>query len=156
MVLAVYLAVVIFSGFAWPLGHGDLAVFPFYRAWFMFHREDGWYYHITLEALRDDGQREPVAMDRWFAWPASESTRRYDEIQRRPALLTALADYVCAQHNRDARPGARYIEITLTDNAWPQTRGTRVPFEDVPRARQRGTLYVRNHPCPRESFGHTP
>lgn len=155
--LLAYAFAVIYSGFSWPLGHGDKAIFPFYRAWFMFHNEDGWYYHLTLEALREDGQREPVDMDRWFEWNASEASKRYDEIKRTPENLRALLRYVCTQQNRTAPPGHGYVQITLIDNVWRQTRGRRVPFSEVPRSQQRGTIYLRDTPCPPDTrTGRTP
>lgn len=146
--LAVYVLVVGVSGFAWPLGHGDVAVWLLTRSWFMFHREDGYNYHLRFAVMLPDGSRDEADIDRYFAWPASQTTRRYDEVSRDPATLRALVRYLCARHNRDARAEQRWVAITVTDTMWYQKRGRRVSLAATPWPEQRVTEHLHDEPCP--------
>ncbi len=146
--LALYAAAVLFSGFAWPLGHGDRALWPFNRAWWMFHREDGYYYLLRFAVLYDDGRRDEADLDPWFTWPASSSTRRYTELSRDPATLRAFVRYLCLRHNRDARPADHWRAISISDTSYRQTRGRRVPFRQVPWPEQRVNEILHDEPCP--------
>lgn len=148
LLLATYVVVVGVSGFAWPLGHGDVAVWLLTRSWFMFHREDGYNYHLRFAVMFPDGRRDEADVDRWFAWPASQTTRRYDELSRDTATLRALVRFLCGRHNHDARSNERWIAITVTDTAWPAKRGRRVSLAETPWPEQRVTEYLHDEPCP--------
>lgn len=145
--LALFVVAVVGSGLAWPLDHGGLALWPFNRGWWMFHREDGRYYHLRFAVMLPDGSRDEADIDRWFTYPASESTRRYDEVSRDPATLRALVRYLCARHNRDAPPARRWVAVTVTDTSWPQTRGRRVPLAATPWPDQRVVEHLHDEPC---------
>lgn len=146
--LAAYVGVVAFSGLAWPLNHGDLALWPFNRAWWMFHREDGSYYLLRFAVRYDDGRRDEADFDRWFTWPASACTRRYHEIGRDPATLRAFVRYACARHNREAAPRDRWRAVSVTETVYRQTRGRRVPLRQVPWPEQRVSELLHDEPCP--------
>lgn len=146
--LAAYVGAVVFSGLAWPLNHGDLALWPFNRAWWMFHREDGNYYFLRFAVLYGDGRRDEADFDRWFTWPASACTRRYHEIARDPATLRAFVRHACARHNGEAAPRDRWWAVSVTETVYRQTRGRRVPFRQVPWPDQRVSELLHDEPCP--------
>jgi hypothetical protein len=148
--LGVYVAVVAMSGFAWPLGRGHLSVFPFNRGWWMFHREDGYLYHLRFSAVRADGRLDEVDMERWFRWQASPRTRRYDETTRDRAPLRRLVAWICNAHNRESVGSNRWQAITVTDTVWFQTRGKRVSYAETPSDKLRVTTLLDTEPC-RES-----
>ncbi len=145
--LALFVAAVAVSARAGPLGRGGNAVWPFNRSWWMFHQESGRYVHLRLVALFTDGRRDEVSLDRWFTFPASRATRRYDELPRDRDTMTALLRWACAKHNREAPAADRWRALSVSDTSWPQTRGRRVPFESVPYASRRETDIVFEEPC---------
>lgn len=147
-ILLAYAAAVVFSGFAWPLNHGNLSLWPFNRAWWMFHREDGNYYLLRFAVLYADGRRDEADFDPWFTWPASAASRRYHELSRDPATLRAFVRYACARHNRTAPPRDRWTAVSVSDTVYRQTRGRRVPFRQVPWPEQRVNEILHDEPCP--------
>jgi len=148
LLLVAYITVVCVSGFAWPLGYGGASVWPFNRGWWMFHREDGFYYHLRFAVLYADGRRDEADPDRWFQWPASEATRRYDEVSRDRDTLRALVAYLCRKHNADAPPAERWRAVTVTDTGWRQTLGRRVSYRATPFGDLRINELLADEPCP--------
>jgi hypothetical protein len=151
LLLVAYAATVVVSGFAWPLGRGDLSAWPFNRSWWMFHHESGNFYHLRFYAVTPDGRRNEVSLDDHFRWPASQSTRRYDEIARDPASLRSLVLWACQNHNRTAAPNDRWRTLLVIDAVWRQTPGVRRPYRDVPDAERRETVLLNDEPCPGEA-----
>ena len=142
LALLAYAVTVTVSGLAWPLGDSARSLWPFNRQWFMFHTEGGRFYHLRVDALRDDGTREEADLSRWFHWPASEATLRYDEIARTPESVRALARYLCAKN-------PRWVAVSVVDTDWPLRPGERVPFDAVPLRERHTTDHLRGERCPR-------
>jgi hypothetical protein len=150
VLLGVYLVCVVPSGFAWPLGYGQYALWPFCRAWWMFSRDDGKYYHLRFAVKFADGRRDEADPDRWFVYPASESTRRYDELGRGAPTLRKLVRYLCTQHNTRAAVSERWTAITVTDTSWAQTVGRRVSYRETPFVDLHVNDLLVDEPCPEQ------
>lgn len=146
--LAAYLVAVGVSALAGPLGGRTTAVWPFNRAWWMFHAESGRAHHLRVIAQFDDGRRDEVDLAPWFAWAASRRTLRYDELPRDLDTLRAFTAWACARHNRDAAATDRWRALSVSDTVWPHARGVWKSHADAPYAERRETDILFDEPCP--------
>lgn len=135
------------SARAGPFGRGGNAVWPFNRAWWMFHQESGASQHLRVIALFEDGRRDEVSLDPWFTAPASSATRRYDELPRDASVMRDLARWACAKHNRDAAAADRWRALSISDVTWPGARGRRVTLAEAPYASRREVDLVFEAAC---------
>lgn len=134
------------AGLAYPI-HRPRTVWPWTRGWFMFYRSQPRESRIRAAGAYEDGSRGDLDLGRWFRRKASPRTRRSDEMFRHTVPLTALADFLCAAHNREAPPGHRLAAVSIEEVFWENPRGRRLELSEVPSAGLQAKTWVRDRNC---------
>lgn len=136
-VLALLVACVVYSGFAWPLAYGR-GLWPWNRGWFMFSSESGWDFHLLAEGERLDGGFGPIDVSGLFRVAVGDGDR-FQETPRYVASMKAMAEYLCGKFP--------LRNVSLTDITWRREPGRRVAYTEVPEAKRTVKKWVEKQPC---------
>lgn len=151
IILAAYLVTVIFSGFAYPLGHFDWAIWPWRNTWFMFSYSAQHLVKMEAYGKLEDGRQVQINLDKWFRYPVAFETARYNEMPRLEKSMKRQAQYVCEQYNHEAPVGQRAVYLTYWDVRWvswvPQTK-TRRTLQEAKDKKEIEYRQLGSYKCP--------
>lgn len=136
-VLAVFLACVIYSGFAYPLNYGD-GMWPFNRDWFMFSSDDGYDFELQAEARFKDGSVSLLDVSQRFQFVIG-SSNRFQEVARDEASMNSLAKYLCEKFQIE--------QVSIRDLSWMRATGRRRTLKDIPPSQIQTRTWVSRYRC---------
>lgn len=144
----IWLCVILVSGFAYPLGRSDWAIWPWNQSWFMFYRGSGGKrYYLHVSGVDANGKAANVSLDQFFKYTAAFGSNRPNEMTRDPVALQRLASFVCRKYNENAASDKQLSRITVIDSSWTDMPGQRRYMYQVPPEQVHHWNYVDNASC---------
>ena len=139
------------SGFAWPLGKFQYALWPWKQNYFMFHFGSNRGYKMVIVGRLRGGKVVPLPVDRIFGYQVASGAKRYDEIPRTDAALERLARYVY-RRTRETEPAKAAVldKVFIIEASWPLVKGKRVLFDEAERTRIVSYRTLKEYRCPAE------